>query len=208
MKKISLCRFVSAILLSFLLFSCSRLKEDKYIGYWAEDGKEHVEILEIQKVGDKLYLKSKDLEAPATFNKEDNTLHAQVSNGIASVTFVMNVLEDANKMKMSIGAKSADFTKITKTEAEKRKKEYEEYFNPDFFVGEWKSDVKTESPITIIKEDKKYYFISGYLGKKLLSYNSTKHVMTAQVGFTTVSIRRTGDQEITAYGNRTYKRVK
>lgn len=208
MKKISIYRFVSILLLSGLLISCSQSKEDKYIGYWAEDGKEHVEILEIQKVEDKLYLKSKDLEAPATYNKEDNTLNAQVSNGIASVTFVMNVLEDENKMKMSIGTKGADFTKITKAEAEKRKKAYEEYFNPDFFVGEWKSDVKTESPITIIKEGNKYYFVSGYLGKKLLSYNSIKHVMTAQVAFSTVSIRRTGDQEITAYGNRTYKRVK
>lgn len=73
---------------------------------------------------------------------------------------------------------------------------------------DWKSDVKTESPITIIKEGNKDYFVSGYLGKKLLSYNSIKHVMTAQVAFSTISIRRTGDQEITAYGNRTYKRVK
>ncbi|WP_341830997.1 hypothetical protein AACH28_16290 [Sphingobacterium thalpophilum] len=208
MKKISLYRFVSALLLCCLLFSCSQSKEDKYVGYWVEDGKEHAEILEIQKVGDKLYLKSKDLEAPATYNKEDNTLNAHVSNGIASVTFVMNVLEDSNKMKMSIGTKGADFTKISKTEAEKRNKEYEEYFNPDFFVGEWKSDVKTESPITIIKEGNEYYFVSGYLGKKFLSYNSIKHVMSAQVGFTTISIRRTGDQEITAYGDRTYKRVK
>ena len=208
MKKISISQSIAFLLFSCLTFSCSPSKEDKYIGYWAEDDNKYSKVLEVQKVGDKLYLKSKHLEAPATFNKEDNTLNAHVANGIASVTILLNVLEDANKMKMSIGTKGTNFTKITKEEAEKRNKEYEEYYNPDFFVGEWKSDVKTESPINILKEGKEYYFVSGYLGKKLLNYNSIRHVMTAQVGFTTISIRRTGDQEITAYGDRTYKRVK
>lgn len=190
------------------MFSCSQSKENKYIGYWVEDEKEHSEVLEIQKAGDKLYLKSKDLESPATFNKEDNTLSAQISNGIASVTIIMNVLDDADKMKMSIGTQGANLTKISKEEAEKRNKEYEAYYDPNFFVGEWKSDIATESPINIIKEGNEYYFVSGFLGKKRLSYNSKKHVMTAQVGFSTVSIRRSGEQEITAYGNKKYKKSK
>ena len=195
--------------ITLCLFSaCSQSMEDKYIGYWVEDDKEHSEVLEIQKAGDKLYLKSKDLETPATFNKEDNTLSAQISNGIASLTILMNVLDDSDEMKMSIGTKGANLTKITKAEAEKRNKAYEEYYNPDFFVGEWKNDVATESPINIVKEGDEYYFASGFLGKKRLSYNSKKHVMTVQVGFSTVSIRRSGDQEITAYGNKKYKKLK
>lgn len=79
-----------------LMNSCSQSKEDKYIGYWIEDGKEHSELLEIKKEGDKLYLNSKDLDAPATYNKEDKTLSSQITNGLASVNILMNLLEDAD----------------------------------------------------------------------------------------------------------------
>ncbi|MEI2273581.1 hypothetical protein OHD16_15640 [Sphingobacterium sp. ML3W] len=68
------------VVLSFiiLLFSCSHSKEDQYLGYWKEDGKDHSEILEIQKEGEKLYVKSLDLESPAAYNKDDKTLSTQL----------------------------------------------------------------------------------------------------------------------------------
>ncbi|WP_313491673.1 hypothetical protein [Sphingobacterium multivorum] len=190
-----------------LLNSCSQSKEDKYIGYWIEDGKEHSEVLEIKKEGDKLYLNSKDLDAPATYNKEDKTLSSQITNGLASVNILMNLLEDADKMKMSIGNKSADFSKVSKDKVEEYKKAYEAYYNPDFFVGEWKSDVEQEKPLKLIKEANSYFYVSDFLGKKKLIYDSKKHLLIGNIGLTTITIKRTGDKEITYYG-KTYKKIK
>ncbi|MEI2273580.1 hypothetical protein OHD16_15635 [Sphingobacterium sp. ML3W] len=73
---------------------------------------------------------------------------------------------------MSINNESANFSKITEEEAEKYKLETKAYYDPDFFVGEWKSDVATESPLKIIKEGEKYYYLSEFLEKKQLSYDS------------------------------------
>jgi len=203
MKKTKILTFLFALATICIFNSCSQSREDKYIGYWIEDEKEHSEVLEIKKEGDKLYLNSKDIEAPATYNKDDNTLSAQLSNGLASVTILMNLMEDADKMKMSIGSKGANFSRVSK---EKYKKAYETYYDPEFFVGEWKSDVEKEGPLKIIKEDNTYYYVSDFLGKKKLSYDSKKHLLTGNIGFSSITFKRSGDKEIT-YSNRTYKRI-
>lgn len=196
-----------AAALSFF-YSCTQSKENKYIGYWIEDGKEHSEVLEIKKEGDKLYLNSKDIDAPATYNKDEKTLSAQLTNGLASVTILMNLLEDTDKMKMSIGNKGADFSRVSKEKAEEYKKAYDAYYNPDFFVGEWKSDVEQEVPLKIVKEGDSYFYVSGFLGKKKLTYDSKKHMLIGNMGISTITVRRSGESEITAYGNRKYKKIK
>ncbi|WP_293953273.1 MULTISPECIES: hypothetical protein [unclassified Sphingobacterium] len=117
MKKIKTLTFLFAAVALYFFNSCSQSREDKYIGYWIEDEKEHSEVLEIKKKGDKLYLNSKDIEVPATYNKEDNTLSAQLTNGLASVTILMNLMEDADKMKMSIGSKGTNFSRVSKEKA-------------------------------------------------------------------------------------------
>ncbi len=198
------------ILLAALSFfySCSQSREDKYIGYWIEDGKEHSEVLEIKKEGDKLYLNSKDIDAPATYNKDEKTLSAQITNGTASVTLLMNLLEDADKMKMSIGNQGAAFSRVSKEKAEEYKKANDAYYDPDFFIGEWKSDVEQEVPLKIVKEGDSYFYVSGFLGKKKLTYDSKKHLLIGSMGITTITVRRSGEQEITAYGNKKYRRIK
>lgn len=190
-----------------LLNSCSQSKEDKYIGYWIEDGKEHSEVLEIKKEGDKLYLNSKDIDAPATYNKDEKTLSAQITNGSVSVTLLMNLLEDADKMKMSIENKGATFARVSKAKAEEYKKAYDAYYDPDFFIGEWKSDVEQEVPLKIIKEENTFYYVSDFLGKKKLSYDSKKHILIGNIGFSSIIFRRSGDKEIT-YSNRKYRKIK
>lgn len=199
----------SAVLLItlFLFYSCSPKKEDKFIGYWIEDGKEHSEVLEIKKEGDKLYLNSKDLDVPATYNKDDNTLSAQITNGLASANILMNIVEDPDKMKMSIGSKAANFSKVSKEKAAEYKQANDTYYDPNFFVGEWKSEVEQEKPLKIIKEEGAYFYVSDFLGKQRLVYDDKKHMMTGQMGPTTLIIKRSGDQEITAYGKK-YKKIK
>ncbi|HBI88869.1 MULTISPECIES: hypothetical protein [Sphingobacterium] len=193
---------------TLLLFNfCSQSREDKYIGYWIEDGKEHSEILEIKKEGDKLYLNSKDIDAPATYNKNEKTLSAQITNGFASVTILMNLLEDTDKMKMSIGNKGADFSRASKEKAEEYKKALDTYYDPDFFVGEWRSEIEQEKPLKLIKEGNSYCYISDFLGKKKLTYDSKKHLLIGNIGITTITIWRSGDQEITAYGKK-YRKIK
>ncbi|WP_333889361.1 hypothetical protein [Sphingobacterium siyangense] len=193
--------------LSFF-YSCSQSREDKYIGYWIEDGKEHSEVLEIKKEGDKLYLNSKDIDAPATYNKDEKTLSAQITNGLASITILMNLLEDTDKMKMSIGNKGADFSKVSKEKAEEYKKAYDAYYDPDFFVGEWKSDVEQEVPLKIVKEGESYFYVSGFLGKKKLTYDSKKHLLIGSMGIATITVRRSGENEIIAYGDKKYTKLK
>ncbi|QIH35953.1 hypothetical protein [Sphingobacterium sp. DR205] len=197
--------FSAATLLVFNF--CSYSKEDKYIGFWIEDGKEHSEVLEIKKEGNKLYLNSKDIEAPATYDKKEKTLSAQLTNGLASVNILMNLLEDTDKMKMSIGNKSADFSRISKEKAQEYKKAYDAYYDPDFFVGEWKSEVEQEKPLKITKEEETYFYVSDFLGKQRLVYDDKKHYMTGQIGLTSLFIKRSGDQEITAYGKK-YQKIK
>ncbi|MEN5196980.1 hypothetical protein [Sphingobacterium faecium] len=189
------------------LNSCSQFRVEKYIGYWIEDGKKHSEVLEIKKEGDKLYLNSKDIDAPATYNKDDRMLSTQITNGLASVTILMNLLEDPDKMKMSIGNKSADFLRISKEKAEEYKKAYDAYYDPDFSVGEWKSDLEQEKPLKLVKEENSYFYVSDFLGKKKLTYVSKKHLFIEKIGLTSITIRRSGDQEITAYGKE-YRKIK
>ena len=165
-------------------------------------------MLEIKKEGDTLYLNSKDIDVPATYNRDEKTLSAQITNGLASVTILMNLLEDTDKMKMSIGNKGADFSKVSKEKAEEYKKAYDAYYDPDFFVGEWKSDVEQEVPLKIVKEGDSYFYVSGFLGKKKLTYDSKKHLLIGSMGISTITVRRSGEQEITAYGNGKYRKIK
>ncbi|WP_312905870.1 MULTISPECIES: hypothetical protein [Sphingobacterium] len=195
------------VALSFF-YSCSQSREDKYIGYWIEDGKQHSEVLEIKKEGDKLYLNSKDIDAPATYNKDEKTLSAQITNGSASVTLLMNLLEDSDKMKMSIGNQGAAFSRVSKEKAEEYKKANDAYYDPDFFIGEWKSDVEQEVPLKIVKEGDSYYYVSGFLGKKKLAYDSKKHLLIGSMGISTITVRRSGENEIIAYGDKKYKKIK
>ncbi|WP_367210162.1 hypothetical protein [Sphingobacterium sp. R2] len=58
MKRIKTLTFLFAAVALYFFNSCSQSREDKYIGYWIEDEKEHSEVLEIKKKGDKLYLNS------------------------------------------------------------------------------------------------------------------------------------------------------
>lgn len=203
-KNISLKILSAAAVLSFFN-SCSQSREDKYIGFWIEDGKEHSELLEIKKEGDKLYLNSKDIEAPATYNKEDKTLKTQITNGVASVDILMNLLDDPDKMKMSIGNKGADFSRVSKEKAEEYKKAYDAYYDPAFFEGEWKSEVEQEKPLKIIKEGDAYFYIDGFLGKRKLAYDNKKHLLIGNIGMTTITIQRSGEKEITAYGKKYQK---
>ncbi|WP_286779315.1 MULTISPECIES: hypothetical protein [Sphingobacterium] len=206
MKQNKILKILSAVAVLFFLNSCSQSRDDKYIGYWIEDGKEHSEVLEIKKEGDKLYLNSKDLEAPATYNKEDKTLKTQITNGVASVDILMNLLDNPDKMKMSIANKGAEFSRVSKEKAEEYKKAYDDYYNPEFFVGEWKSDVKQEKPLKIIKEGDSYFYIDGFLGKRKLAYDNKKHLLIGNIGITTITIHRSGENEITAYGKK-YQKV-
>lgn len=206
-KKISTAPILLLTMIVFLLTSCSQSKEDQYIGYWIEDGKEHSELLEIKREGEKLYVKSTDLESPGTYNKEDKTLSAQLSNGLGAITLLMNIADDPKKMKMSINNETATFSKVTKEEAEKYKKETEAYYNPNFFVGEWKSDVEQEKPLKLIKEGDSFYYVSDFLGKQKLIYDRKKHHLIGNIGITSITIKRSGDSEITAYGKK-YKKIK
>lgn len=206
MKTNRILTILFAVALSFF-YSCSQSREDKYIGYWIEDGKEHSEVLEIKKEGDKLYLNSKDIDAPATYNKDEKTLSAQITNGSASVTLLMNLLEDADKMKMSIGNQGADFSKVSKEKAEEYKKANDAYYDPDFFIGEWKSDVEQEVPLKIVKEGDSYFYVSGFLGKKKLAYDRKKHLLIGSMGIATITVRRSGENEIIAYGDKKYTKL-
>ncbi|WP_367210161.1 hypothetical protein [Sphingobacterium sp. R2] len=117
----------------------------------------------------------------------------------------MNLMEDADKMKMSIGSKGTNFSRVSKEKAVEYKKAYEAYYDPKFFVGEWKSDVEKEASLKIIKEENSYYYVSDFLGKKKLSYDSKKHLLTGNIGFSSITFRRSIDKEIT-YSNRTYRK--
>ncbi len=188
MKTNKTLKIVIAALVLYIFNSCSQSKGDQYIGFWIEDGKEHSEVLEIKKEGDKLYLNSKDIEAPATYNKEDKTLKTQITNGVASVDILMNLLDDPDKMKMSIANKGAEFSRVSKEKAEEYRKAYELYYDPEFFVGEWKSEVEKEKPLKIIKEGDSYFYIDGFLGKRKLAYDNKKHLLIGNIGMTTIHI--------------------
>ncbi|CDT26620.1 exported hypothetical protein [Sphingobacterium sp. PM2-P1-29] len=204
MKKLNI--FLAVITLT-IFYGCSTSSRDNYIGYWSEDEKKFSKVLEIKKEGDKLYLKSLEFESPAIYNKEDKTLSAEFSNGLSSITLILNLLDDPEKMKMSIGNKSTSFSKISKEEALKHQAEYEAYYNPDFFIGEWKSETDSGSPLKIIKEDNNYYYVGGLLGKYKMSYNTKTNELKTNIGFSTLTIYRSGEKEITAYG-KVYKKVK
>lgn len=192
----------------WLLSSCSQPTGDNYIGYWVEKDKKLTEAVEIRKDGQKLYLIAENIEVPASYNKEDKTLKAEISNGLATVAIVMNLQEETGMLKVSMGNKSEEMTRISKEEAEQLKTYIASYYNPDFFVGGWKSDVAQEDPFNIIKEGDTYYYVGSFLGKKAMKYDEKNHNFKYQIGFTTLTLRRSGDNEITGNGNRVYRKVK
>jgi len=169
------------------------------------EGDEYAEVIEIKEADSILYVKNRDFESPAEFNKENATLHAELHIGYENVPIMIQLSEDPDKMTLHTEQYVLNYVKISKSEAEKQLKKVDQYCNPDFFIGRWER-VDMEGGYEIKKEGDTYYYITDHYTKKMM-YNTFNHILSCDLGVGMLTLQRSGENETKAFGRNTYRRV-
>lgn len=205
MKRSIISKIFFANLILCLFLSCIKARDREFLGYWVMEGDEYAEVIEIKEVDSMLYVKNRDVEFPAEWDKEESTLRTELSIGFENVPIVIQLSENPDKMTIHTEQYALNCVKISKSEAEKQVKKVNEYCNPDFFIGHWQR-VDMEGNHEIKKEGGTYYYVTNRYTKKM-TYNTFNHILSCDLGVGILTFQRSGENEIKAFGINTYRRV-
>lgn len=199
--------FVKSVFTMLVLFmaSCGDSTKDKYIGYWFEDNKEYSEPIQIVKEGEKLYLRSVDIEAPITYNKEDKTLQFEFTNNLVSIPGTLNLKDDQDKMKMNFGKNTAEFSRVPEGEAKKRIQENKEFYDPSFFIGRWQSSDGGAHQFSITKSGDSFTYEGE--SKMPMKYDSKTRSLGFESIWRKINISRVNKEELILNGKKKYKKI-
>lgn len=192
MKKLN----ILTLLLFALLIGCSGNKEDKYIGYWQEESSEINPVMEIKKEGKKFYLISEGTEFQATYDKETETLIAEISSILGAIKIYFNLLDDNDHIKASFNGETGNFKRLSETEAIKAIEDREAFYNPDFFVGKWLNNKTESDTLVIYKEGSIYCKNDSFLGKINMKYDDDKKILKYNIRLMEMFYERINENEI------------
>ncbi|MFD2556201.1 hypothetical protein [Sphingobacterium tabacisoli] len=205
MKTTTISKTIFTALTLFLFFSCIRAGDNKFVGYWVIAGHDYAEVVEIKQIDSVYYVKNRDFELPAVYDKPNSTLTSALIVESDSVPILLVLSEDPKKMTMHTEKHVLNYVKISKSEAEKQEKKVDQYCNPDFFIGRWER-VDMEGNHEIKKEGDTYYYVTNRYTKKM-SYNAFNHILSCDLGVGILTFQRSGENEIKAFGINTYRKV-
>lgn len=187
---------ILTLLLFVLLIGCSRNKEDKYIGYWQEETSEIGAVIEIKKEGKKFNLISEDTEFQATYDKETETLIAEISSLFGVVKIHFNLLDDNNHLKANFNGETGNYKRLSEKEAIKAKEAREAFYNPDFFVGKWLNNKSETDTLIIYKEGSTYCKNDSFLGKINMKYDENYNILKYKIMLNEMFYKRINENEI------------